>query len=80
MFNIIFNLIHVDPSVQRDIDGVEGWCTAKFMDLHSCKTSVVTFGRETNHLKCTYKPCNSDIIRFGNICLGSPCRFKNTFF
>jgi hypothetical protein len=80
MFNIIFSLIDVCILVQRDIVGVQGWCTAKFMDLHSCKTRVVTFTREITHLKCTNKHCNFIIIRSGTICLGSPFRFKNTFF
>jgi len=80
MFNIFFNLIYVCTLVQRHVDGVQGWRTAKFMDLHSCKTRVVPFTRETTHLKCTNKPCNSNIIRSGTICLGRPFRFKNKFF
>jgi hypothetical protein len=41
--------------LQLEIDSIQRWCTANFMNLNTGKTRAVTFSRKTNTLLLKYK-------------------------
>jgi hypothetical protein len=68
--------------LQSDIDSVQGWCTANFMELNISKTRVISFSRKTNPLICDYKLRQSSKTRTDSIkdlgaFIDSKLRFHN---
>jgi hypothetical protein len=53
--------------LQSDIDSVQGWCIANFMELNISKTNVIYFSRKTNTLIYDYKLRQSSITRADSI-------------
>lgn len=43
--------------LETDIDSVQGWCTASFMNFNTRKTRVISFSRKTSTLIYHYKLC-----------------------
>jgi hypothetical protein len=53
--------------LQTDIDSVQGWFTANFMNLNISKARVISSSRKTNTLIYDYKLCQSSMTRTDSI-------------